>query len=175
MKVRTLLVPLDGSPLAETALGPALELAAANPDATLVLMRAAEATTLPGRSPIEDQVRVVREAEQYLDAVAARLTRAGAAHVTTSVWYGSAATAITEATDTVKPDVIVMSTHGRSGLGRLFMGSVAESVLRSTHTPVLILRPPGAPVERPGRLGRESSAGGGAGPEVVCEPAERAR
>ena len=39
-----------------------------------------------------------------------------------------------------------MSTHGRSGLGRLVMGSVAESVLRSTTTPILLVRSPQAPV-----------------------------
>jgi hypothetical protein len=42
-----------------------------------------------------------------------------------------------------------MTTHGRSGLGRLIMGSVAESVLRSTTTPILLLRAGDAPVEHP--------------------------
>jgi hypothetical protein len=45
--------------------------------------------------------------------------------------------------------LIVMSTHGRSGIGRLILGSVAESVLRGTTTPILLLRAAGAPVERP--------------------------
>jgi nucleotide-binding universal stress UspA family protein len=149
MKIDKLLIPLDGSTLAETALGPALDFAAGSPEATIVLVRAAEATTLPGGDVIENQVQVVREAEDYLEAVASRLTRRGAKHVKTSVWYGPAATAIVEAADAAKPDLIVMSSHGRSGLGRLFMGSVAESVMRATHTPILMLRPDGAPVERP--------------------------
>jgi hypothetical protein len=42
--------------------------------------------------------------------------------------------------------MIVMTTHGRSGLPRLVFGSVAESVLRSTATPLLLVRPPEAPV-----------------------------
>ena len=46
-------------------------------------------------------------------------------------------------------DLIVMMSHGRSGLGRLVMGSVAESVLRGTTTPILLLRVNGAPVEAP--------------------------
>lgn len=149
MNVSKLLVPLDGSPLAETALGPALDFAVGNPDTTILLMRAAEARTLPGGDLIANQVDVVQEAEKYLDAVAWRLEQRGAKHVSTSVWYGSAPAAIVEAVDANKPDLIVMSTHGRSGLGRLFMGSVAESVLRATHTPILMLRPDGAPVERP--------------------------
>jgi len=150
MKVGKLLVPLDGSPLAETALGPALDFAAGDPDTTIVLVRAADATTLPGGDPIANEVRVVHEAESYLEAVAARLTQRGATRVKTSVWYGPAPASIVEAIEVAKPDLVVMSTHGRSGLGRLFMGSVAESVLRATHTPILMLRPHGAPVERPG-------------------------
>jgi nucleotide-binding universal stress UspA family protein len=149
MKVGKLLVPLDGSPLAETALGPALDFVAGNPDATIIVMRAAEATTLPGGDLIANEVRVVHEAEEYLEGVASRLTQRGAKRVKTSVWYGPAPAAIVEAVDANKPDLIVMSSHGRSGLGRLFMGSVAESVLRATHTPILMLRPDGAPVERP--------------------------
>jgi len=46
-------------------------------------------------------------------------------------------------------DMIVMSTHGRSGLGRLILGSVAESVLRGTTIPVLIIRADSAPVDVP--------------------------
>ena len=42
-----------------------------------------------------------------------------------------------------------MTTHGRSGLGRLLLGSVAESVLRGTTTPILLLRAEGAPVQPP--------------------------
>jgi hypothetical protein len=42
-----------------------------------------------------------------------------------------------------------MSSHGRSGLGRLILGSVTESVLRGTRTPILVLRPDGAPIEAP--------------------------
>jgi nucleotide-binding universal stress UspA family protein len=65
------------------------------------------------------------------------------------VWYGPATAAIVEAAATSQADLIVMSTHGRSGIGRLLLGSVAESVLRATHTPILLLRPEGAPVATP--------------------------
>jgi nucleotide-binding universal stress UspA family protein len=159
MKVGKVLVPLDGSPLAETALDPALDFAASNPETTIVLMRAADATTLPGGDPIANEVRVVREAEEYLETVASRLVQRGAKHVKTSVWYGPAPAAIVEAVDAGKPDLVVMSSHGRSGLGRLFMGSVAESVLRGTHTPILMLRPAGAPVEQPRGSAQARSSG----------------
>jgi nucleotide-binding universal stress UspA family protein len=69
--------------------------------------------------------------------------------VETSVWYGPAAHAILEASRIYKVHEIVMTTHGRSGLGRLLLGSVAESVLRGSTTPILLLRAEGAPVQPP--------------------------
>lgn len=147
MKATKILVPLDGSALAEAALAKAVEVVNDSPSASLLLLRAAEAPALFGRDPIEAQVEVVHEAEQYLEAVAGRIRASGIEDVETSVWYGPAAPAIVEAAAVAKADLIVMSTHGRSGIGRLFMGSVAESVLRGTRAPILLLRPEGAPVE----------------------------
>jgi nucleotide-binding universal stress UspA family protein len=147
MAFKKILVPLDGSLLAEHALAKVAELAAGG--GVVMLVRAAEAHTLPGVDPTEMQVEVVREAEEYLARVAARLERDGVKDVQTSVWYGSPVSAIVEAARLRGADVIVMSTHGRSGLGRLILGSVAESVLRSTATPILLLRVPEAPVEAP--------------------------
>jgi nucleotide-binding universal stress UspA family protein len=152
MKVKRILVPLDGSALAEAAIAKATEVA--GDGCTLMLLRAAEAHTLPGVDPTEAQVEVVRDAEEYLAAVATRLKEQGIDRVETSVWYGPAASAIVEAARLRKADLIVMSTHGRSGLGRLILGSVAESVLRGTATPILLLRAPGAPVEAPGGTGQ---------------------
>jgi nucleotide-binding universal stress UspA family protein len=93
------------------------------------------------------QVEVVREAEEYLARVAARLERDGTRSVQTSVWYGPPVSAIVEAAQLRGADLIVMSTHGRSGLGRLVLGSVAEAVLRSTTTPILLVRASEAPRE----------------------------
>jgi nucleotide-binding universal stress UspA family protein len=56
-----------------------------------------------------------------------------------------------------KADLIVMSSHGRSGLGRFILGSVAESVLRGTTTPILLVRAPEAPVESPRAAGQASA------------------
>ena len=148
MKIDRVLVPLDGSVLAEAAMEAAIDLGRGAPP-KLILLRAAEAHTLPGADPTEEQVAVVREAEQYLADVAERLTKRGVKDVDTSVWYGPAAAAVIEAAKLKKADLIVMSTHGRSGLGRLILGSVAESVLRGTMTPVCIVRAPGAPIEAP--------------------------
>lgn len=148
MKISRMLIPLDGSTLAEAAIDAALDLRGGAPS-TLILLRAAEAHTLPGADPTEEQVAVVREAETYLAAVADRLAKRGVGSVETGVWYGPAAAAIIEAAKLKKTDLIVMSTHGRSGLGRLIVGSVAESVLRGTTTPLCIVRASGAPIEAP--------------------------
>lgn len=148
MKADRILVPLDGSELAETAIAQATEMAASR-SATLMLVRAAEARTLPGTDMIGAQIEAVQEAEGYLANVKAKLERQGVQKVEANVWYGSAAATIIEAAQLYKPDLIVMSTHGRSGLGRLIFGSVAESVLRGTTVPILLIRPAGAPVERP--------------------------
>ena len=136
---KRILVPLDGSPLAEGAIAEAVEIARRH-EATLVLLRAVYATTLPAADPTESQVAVVREAEAYLAAMAERVYAAGVAKVETSVWYATATDAITEAARVKKVDLIVMTTHGRTGLNRLMAGSIAESVLRATTTPVLLLR-----------------------------------
>jgi nucleotide-binding universal stress UspA family protein len=148
MKLDTLLVPLDGSTLAEQALPVAADMAKAS-GARVVLLRAAFAHAYPGRDPVEAQVVVVREAEEYLADAAERVRALGVQNVSVSAWYGEPATAIVEAAEFNRADLIVMTTHGRSGLGRLVMGSVAESVLRGTTTPILILRESGAPVEAP--------------------------
>ncbi len=113
----------------------------------LILMRAADARVLPGTDVIDAQVQAVREAEEYLAGVKAKLEKTGAKGIETHVWYGPAAPAIVEAAKVQKVDLIVMSTHGRSGLGRIIFGSVAESVLRGTRAPILLVRPSGAPVE----------------------------
>jgi nucleotide-binding universal stress UspA family protein len=153
MKFERILVPLDGSAVAESALTKAVELARAGAS-TLIFLRAAEAHTLPGVDPTHAQVQVVQEAEDYLGKVAERVKGDGVKKVETSVWYGPAASAILEAARLRKIDLIVMSTHGRSGLGRLILGSVAESVLRGTIAPILLLRAPGAPVAEPPGAGQ---------------------
>jgi nucleotide-binding universal stress UspA family protein len=148
MKLDTLLVPLDGSMLAEGALPRAAKVAAMT-GARVILLEAVTAHMLPGGDLIAAQRAVVQDAETYLGTVAARMRMLGVKDVGTSVWYGAAARAIIEAAEFNDVDLIVMMSHGRSGLGRLVMGSVAESVLRGTATPILLLRDTAAPVAMP--------------------------
>ena len=149
MNAKTILVPLDGSRLAETALQPALEIAREK-GAKVVLLRAAGAHTTV-TDPAESQLAVLLEAEDYLAGVRARLLDNGVPEVESSVWYGPPVEAIVQAARDRNAALIVMSSHGRSGLGRLVLGSVAESVLRGTRTPILLIRAGNAPVEAPYR------------------------
>jgi nucleotide-binding universal stress UspA family protein len=148
MNVKTILVPLDGSAVAEAALAPAIDLAR-GAGARLVLLRAAQAHTLPLADPIAAQVDVMHEAQEYLAATRERVLAAGVGDVEVSAWYGPAAESIVEAARYRHADLIVMSSHGRSGVSRLVLGSIAESVLRATAVPILLIRPEGAPLDPP--------------------------
>jgi nucleotide-binding universal stress UspA family protein len=85
MKADRILVPLDGSELAEAAIARAVETAASR-SSTLMLMRAAEARTLPGTDVIEAQIEAVREAVAYLASVKAKLESQGVQKVEANVW-----------------------------------------------------------------------------------------
>jgi nucleotide-binding universal stress UspA family protein len=148
MKLGKILVPLDGSMLAEGALSNVVDLAEKN-GATISLLRAADAFTRPGADAVEAQATAVREAEEYLAALVRRLANRGIGRVETHVWCGAAAAAIVEAAAVQKADLILMSTHGRSGLGRLVLGRVTESVLRGTTVPILVVRADHAPLDAP--------------------------
>jgi nucleotide-binding universal stress UspA family protein len=149
MAIERILVPLDGSDLAEAALETALELVCEQPAAHLVLLRAAEAPTRAAGDRMDERARLVREAETYLNGVAAGLRESGISRVKTCVWYGPAAPTIVEAAESEQASLIVMTSHGCGGLGRMIFGSVVESVLRGTRTPILVVRDIGAPISPP--------------------------
>ena len=134
--LHTILVPLDGSILSERAL-PYAERLARDSGAELLLMRAAATHTWwPADAPAQ-QIRAVSDAEHYLEQVSGRLTPG--TQVRTAVFYGDPADAIVEKHTLWHADLVVMSTHGRTGPGRALMGSVADQVLRRIDMPVLLI------------------------------------
>jgi nucleotide-binding universal stress UspA family protein len=139
-------VPLDGSSLAEEALPPAEDLARRY-GATLLLVRAVDMTWLLGQGVLTVPL-MLEEAEGYLRAVASDLKFKGIATDTT-LWRGPAAPSIIDAAASWGADLIVMTTHGRGGIGRLVMGSVADYVLHRTTTPILLVHATGAVPARP--------------------------
>lgn len=76
---------------------------------------------------------------EELEATARRLRQHGYA-VTSEVQFGDAAERIIEYVQNNEIDLVAMTTHGRTGLGRLLLGSVATEVLHQLHVPVLLLR-----------------------------------
>lgn len=169
--IRTILIPLDGSEFSERALPVGLELAGALKAALVLVCVAGSESALPRGLTDEDrraiseqnahvkeeehllstdpgmvrraqaQVRAVAEAEHYLECTASRLADSGI-QVVVAVPYGEATEGILTEIDLRQADLVVMCTHGRSGLNQLMAGSVAAAVLAHSPVPVLLV-PPG--------------------------------
>ena len=137
-KFSNLLVPLDGSECAENIL-PMVEKLATDFKASICLLRVAYAHTFPGVDPTDAEVSIVREAEEYLRGVEERLKAKGF-KVDTHVRYGSEADEILDHANQPDIDLIAMSTHGRSGVKRWLLGSVAEKILRHATKPIFLAR-----------------------------------
>ncbi len=147
--IKRILIPLDGSALAEQVLEPAIALGCLT-DAEYVLIRAVEPGWFPhghshlGELKSVEQPRIEKrkaEAQACLGGVADRL-RAKVSRIQSHVVVGeSVATAVLDVVRGRNIDLIAIATHGRGGLKRLLLGSVADKILRSTFTPVLVYRP----------------------------------
>jgi nucleotide-binding universal stress UspA family protein len=144
--LKEIVVPLDGSGLAEKIL-PHAEALARSMDIKIVLLRAYE---LPAASYYEsdmympdwgDLARIVREnAQEYLDELQQRLEAEGLRRVSTLLIQGDAARSIIDIAKETPENLVALCTHGRSGVGRLVLGSVADRVVRHSGGPVLVIR-----------------------------------
>ncbi len=144
---RKILVPLDGSPFAEAALTHVRALAQCT-GAEIALVRVAVQPVYEyaGTEPVlYHAIREDTEAEaaKYIQRIANELSAEGF-KVTAECCTGPVAETILDYAQEVRADLIVMSTHGRSGLARWFIGSVADKVVRAAILPVLLARPPSA-------------------------------
>ena len=133
-----ILVPLDGSECSENII-PKVEELASNLKAGICLLRVASAHTFPGLDPTEAEVRVVREAEEYLHGLESRL-RAKGYDVDTHVRYGDDVEEILDHATQKEISFIAISTYDYRGVRRFLPGSVAEKVLRHTPKPVFFVR-----------------------------------
>jgi nucleotide-binding universal stress UspA family protein len=150
----TLLVPLDGSAYSERALPMAVSMAR-HLKARVFLVRAASALAFPGADATDAQVHAVREARTYLEVLAAGLSGQGV-DIEVAVPFGDAAGEILVEISLRKADLVIMCTHGRSGLGRWIYGSVAEQVLHHSRVPVLLVQPTGDAMTLAPEAGRTS-------------------
>jgi nucleotide-binding universal stress UspA family protein len=141
-----IIVPLDGSPMAEQVLPHAIALSKAL-DIGITLLRAIPSAAeyfsymdypLPNYDELYQQV--VADARQYLEAMKSQVSGLGAPRVATRLVYGNAAGAINDCAREMPNSAVAMTTHGRSGVGRWVMGSVADRVVRHAEGPVLVVR-----------------------------------
>lgn len=148
--LKQLLVPVDGSPLAEYALDTAAALAHAC-GGQVSIIRASEPRS-EGLLDATVDYTVDDAVRAYVREVSDRLAEGGDVVTNGAVGVGKPAEVIFRRAGEVGADLIVMTTHGRTGLRRAWLGSVANEVLRSSHLPVLMLRVPEDDVERPARV-----------------------
>jgi nucleotide-binding universal stress UspA family protein len=140
---KRVLVPLDGSRLAEGILPFILQIA--GPLALeVVLVYVVRPIAPPAieektHFTVYDPAAKLNEAREYLAPVAAGLQRQGV-RVATNVRHGEPVAEIVTVARETGADLIAMTTHGRSGFSRLLFGSVAEAVLRQAEVPVLMMR-----------------------------------
>lgn len=151
--IQAVIVPLDGSEVAEIVLPLAFDVAK-SVNAELVLARAFHVPPTayyrtedvpPVAEPFiptyDDLVAdEIRQAQEYLGAKAKEAQSRGVTKLRTEVLNGSAAEEIVKLAQTTAGSLIAMCTHGRSGVRRLLLGSVTEKVVLRSHDPVLIVR-----------------------------------
>jgi nucleotide-binding universal stress UspA family protein len=154
-----LMVPLDGSDLSERALAPAARLARHVPESVIVLARVVR---YPGAATGVDAAYVAMEnstlwddameaARDYLRAVAQSPVLEGL-EVEIIVEFGAPSLTLHAMAKFTQPDFIIMTSHGRTGISRAIMGSVAEDIAEHSTFPTLIVRPGGETFPDEGRF-----------------------
>jgi nucleotide-binding universal stress UspA family protein len=137
---KKLLIPLDGSPLAEQAIGQAAAIArAANAAIDLVLVHQPFPFGAFDDAPWNSDAW--NEERQYVESLEAEISAGSSVPVTHAILRGEAVDMICRRIADVAADLVVMTSHGRTGASRAWMGSVADGVLRHSTVPVLTLRP----------------------------------
>jgi nucleotide-binding universal stress UspA family protein len=138
---KKILCPIDFDDNSMAALAFAARVAQ-DRNATLYVLHVVPAPFQPSEVPVQPQVvQWEHDIKARLDAVARRHID-GKADFSLVVKIGDPFQAIMEAERELNPDSVIVATHGRTGLGHFFLGSVAERVVRESTCPVMTLRPP---------------------------------
>ena len=143
-----ILVPLDGSETAECVFPTLRWLLEVSHVNELVLIRAVEpfhaGMGVDGSVPPDERAAIDRDAKKaahdYLEGVGAQIIKSGIA-LTTVVEEGKPSEVVGNYAAKNGVDLILMATHGYSGLQRILRGSTADGILHSAHVPVLLVRP----------------------------------
>lgn len=144
---KKILVPLDGSEESEAVL-PHVTMLAQAMQAEIVLMRVvttplyefSSADFVPPHSTPTAYPDLFSQADGYMQRVAFDMFPSNV-QISYQVTGGPIADAILDMAAAVRADLIAMSTHGRSGISRMVLGSVADEMVRRSHLPVLLVRP----------------------------------
>jgi nucleotide-binding universal stress UspA family protein len=144
---RTILVPLDGSPFAEHALPAAIAIARRTGAALelITVDRAPVSWVVPEVPIVMDEVLPVQDGQRYLEELHERMPADIPVRLTTL--NGRATPFLVRHITTTEPAMVVMSTHGRGGFSRLWLGSVADGVARQSPAPILMVKPPPTEVD----------------------------
>ncbi|MEP6622773.1 MAG: universal stress protein [bacterium] len=136
--LRRILVPLDRSPLAEQALGRAIAIAAASHAGLDVVLvhQPLSVEGVNGEPWDRDQFRVEQD---YLSGVVAEIESADSIPTTYAVLRGDVVNALCKRVLESDIDLVVMTSHGRTGFSRAWLGSVADGLLRHSSAPLLML------------------------------------
>jgi nucleotide-binding universal stress UspA family protein len=134
-----ILVPLDGSDLAEEAILTA-DLLAGTLDTELTLLQVVDLPSYPLHYLPLDLDTEIGAARQYLESQVDRL-HAQNKRVTARTTIGTSSWMVAQVAHEIEADIVVMATHGRTGLDRLVLGSVASATLQRAEVPVLLVRP----------------------------------
>jgi len=152
---KRIMVPLDGSELAERVLPHVKAFLSAFPAASAVLVRVVEPSPVmfddtasissTSREKMIADIKRIEEqrkvsAAVYLDGVADRMKHEGVG-LTSVVLTGRVAERLAEYLENQNFDLVIIATHGRSGISRWVRGSIAERVLSSSRVPVVMVRP----------------------------------
>jgi nucleotide-binding universal stress UspA family protein len=147
---KKILVALDGSALAEKGLENALMTAKQNPGSKLILLTIlpvsplGEGLTYGGiaYSQLQSQANQIVEesSRKYMDSMVAKFKSPGTI-MQVEIGRGEAAEGIVSYAEKNQVDLIVITTRGRSGLGKLFLGSVAAKIITQSPVPVLVVPP----------------------------------
>jgi nucleotide-binding universal stress UspA family protein len=137
---KKILVPLDRSSLAEQAVGQAVALARAS-HAEIDLVTVHQPLLLGGSGDASWNAEQWDDERKYLESIVEELASGASVSATHAVVRGHTVDMICKRAWDVDADLIVMTSHGRTGLSRAWLGSVADGVLRHSSLPVLMLRP----------------------------------
>ena len=147
---QTILVPLDGSKLAECVLPHVDTLVKGAQAKRVIFARVIEPFHPPTSDYILDDAQLKKidsenkaESEKYLKGILGQAKYGGGVRVESVVLYGNVADSLAEYANKNEADIIVIATHGRSGISKWVWGGVADRILRSSCVPVLMVRAPG--------------------------------